>query len=168
MPRHSYSRRHNKKHRQRFNSGKPHSFASQRIHNVYGESIGRPNEQMVLEVANNEVRRMLREFAQRGKIVQVNFETELYAPFCTEDRQGKDLRITFSDPEKLNGKSIFIQIKSSQEGAKNFRLGHRSDIPVIIARKNKDPQRDRLRIARCLVGMIWQELKKDEPVEASA
>ena len=167
MPRHSHSRRHNKKHRQRFNPGKPNSLASQRIHNVYGESIGRPNEKRVLEIANTKVKEILREDAQRGRIEEVDYVAEPTAPFSLEDREGKDIKITFIKPDRLSGRLIPLQIKSSREGARTFRE-RGEEIPVITVGINKDPGRDRERIARCLAGMIRQELKKDEPVEASA
>jgi hypothetical protein len=158
--------RHHKK-RRRYQSGKFYSLDSRNIDDIYGESVGRPNEQMVLEVANKELREILKEETDRGRIDQVDFETELYAPYCPEDRQGKDLRITFFLPERLHDQSIFVQVKSSKEGARNFREKFGDRIPVVVARKNKDPNKDRLRIARFLAGLIRQELKKENNCEAS-
>lgn len=163
-------KRHRKKHRGKHQFGKLHSIDSERIHNIYGESIGRPNEQMILEIANKELKDILKEETEKGKIEQVDFETELYAPYCPEDRQGKDLRITFFLPERLRGQPIFVQIKSSKEGARSFRQerGCRDSIPVVVAKKNKDPNKNRLRIARFLAGLIRQELKTGNQYEASA
>lgn len=161
-------RRHSKKHRQRYWSGKLYSAAAKRIRDVYGESIGRPNERAVLEIANNQARDILREEAEKGKIEPVDFKVELFDPRSKEDMMGKDLEITFSLPERLRGESIPIQIKSSREGARGFRQGHGNAIPVITVNKIKDRNKNAQRIARSIAEIIRQEINKTRnQVEAS-
>jgi hypothetical protein len=156
-------RRCSKKHSGKFRSGKLHSSSAERIHDVYCESIGRSHERFVLDIAEKEVRDILVEDEKRGRIEKTGFESELFAPYSAEDREGKDLRITLSLPEDLQGKSIFFQVKSSKTGARVFRerRGNRDyEIFVIVVGNNKDHQKDRLRIARFIAGTIRQEINK--------
>jgi len=161
-------RRHSKKHRQKYRSGKLYSAAAERIHNIYGESIGRPNEQRVLEIANSQTRDILREDVERGRIEEVDFEARISEPWSEEDMRKKDLIITFSLPERLRGESIFAQIRSSEEGAREFRRKYGDTIPVITVNKIKNPKRNKSRIARSIAEIIRQEINKTRnQVEAS-
>ncbi len=91
---------------------------------------------------------------------EIDFLAELTVPFSGEDREGKDIKITFLNPESIRGRMLYLQVKSSPQGAKIFRERHNGGIHVVVVGKNKDPQRDMERIKRFLAGVIRQELRK--------
>jgi hypothetical protein len=148
------------------------SEASYRIHDAFCESNkGRPNERLVAQIANNLAKDILREEVIDGKIEEVDFNASISEPYGEEDRKGIDIKITFILPHRLEGKSIFIQVKSSKKGARNFREAPGSNIPVVVVKKSKDSERDkknRQHIALFIAGLIRQELKKENQCEASA
>ena len=137
--------------KKKFNQ-KPYSYNAQKIHNIYCESIGRSRERLVLEIIDD-----VRELLQNN--IEVDFRAEITVPFSQEDKEGKDIKIIFLSPEKMKDKTIFFQVKSSQFGAAIFRQKHQ-EIPIIVVGKNKNPERDRQRIARFVAGIIRQEINK--------
>lgn len=128
------------------------SAAARNIDKILTKIEGQKNEDLAFSLITNQVREKLR-----------NKEIEYKVDFTSVSARGRDLKLSFSEPVEFN---FFIEIKSSEEGAKKHRnrrkFSHFYESPVVIVNKRRSEKKIIEKFCNIIQEIIRREIKKCE------
>jgi hypothetical protein len=126
-------------------SGKESGFA-RKIDAIFSKGRGPGNEVLAYSILVHEVRE---ELSRQG----IDFAVRLK----DDNAPGRDLKITFNKPDQIEGRYLFLEIKSSLEGIKKHReRGYRTRAIIV------NGERRRKTIIHAMKNLLLHEKRRFE------
>lgn len=127
-----------------------------RITEILSDKKGENNESRAFHIVENYLRVFIRKGFERKKRGE---NIEFSAVRCGNDK-GRDIEITLLYPKDLRGEKIYLEIKSSKEGARRHRKRGRMQkiyrTEVIVVNKERSDKK----IARSILAAIKREINR--------
>jgi len=128
------------------------SAAARNIEKILAKIEGQKNEYLAFNLITNQAREISR---SKG----IEYEVD----FTSDSARGRDLKLSFSEPIEFN---FFIEIKSSEEGAKKHRNRRKFSnfykSPVVVVNKRRSERKIIARFCNIIQEAINEEVKKRE------